>query len=274
MRGKNTVAVAVRKPDGEVIVHKKALQSAAQRWPFLQWPIFRGMLALYESLTLGMSALTYSANLALEDDGEELTAREMAISVLISLVLGVGFFIVLPTVLINFLKPQGATGIRAIYYNLLEGAVRLTIFMLYLLGVGLLQDVRRFFQYHGAEHKVIHAYEDGRALEVEVIRRMSPLHPRCGTAFLLYVMVVSILLFSLIGWKNLLIRIVFRLALLPVVTGLAYELIRLGGSSDSTFMKYLLVPGLLLQRFTTREPDDGQIQVAIQALEGVLAEEN
>jgi uncharacterized protein YqhQ len=274
MRGSESVAVAVRKPSGEIVVHKTKVYPAAQRWPFLKFPILRGMLALYQSLTLGISALTYSANQAIEEEGEELTSREMAFSVVIALAAGIGLFIVLPTVVVSFFKPQGIAGPKVLYLNLLEGAVRLGIFFLYLFGISMLQDVRRVFEYHGAEHKVIHAYEAGKPLEIEAICTMSPLHPRCGTAFLLYVMVVSILLFSLIGWRNILLRIFFRLALLPLVAGLAYELIRLGGRARSPLLKLLLAPGLLLQRFTTREPDGSQIEVAVRALEGVLVEEN
>ncbi|HHW55651.1 MAG: DUF1385 domain-containing protein [bacterium] len=273
MRGREIVAIAVRKPNREIVVHKTTICPAARRWPILKLPILRGIAALVESLSIGIGALTYSANQVAEEEEEQLGAGEMALSVVIALVLGAGLFIVLPTVLVRLLAPQAAQGSRVIYLNLLEGAFRIGIFLLYITGISLLKDIQRFFAYHGAEHKVIHAYEAGKPLTMEEILPMSPLHPRCGTAFLLYVMVVSILVFSLLGWQSLPVRILTRLALLPVVAGLAYELIRLGGRVRSPLLDLVLVPGLLLQRLTTREPDVGQIEVAVRALEAVLAEE-
>jgi uncharacterized protein YqhQ len=272
MRGGETVAIAVRKPNREIVVHKTTIYPAARRWPILKLPILRGVVALVESLSIGIGALTYSANQAAEEE-EQLSAREMALSVVIALAVGAGLFIVLPTVLVRLLNPQAAQGTRVIYLNLLEGAIRIGIFLLYIIGISLLKDIQRFFAYHGAEHKVIHAYEAGKPLTTEEILPMSPLHPRCGTAFLLYVMVVSILVFSLLGWQSLAVRVLSRLALLPVVAGLAYELIRLGGRVKSPLLRLVLGPGLLLQRLTTREPDAGQIEVAVRALEAVLAEE-
>lgn len=273
MRGREIVAIAVRKPNREIVVHKTTICPAARRWPILKLPILRGIAALVESLSIGIGALTYSANQVAEEEEEQLGAGEMALSVVIALVLGAGLFIVLPTVLVRLLAPQAAQGSRVIYLNLLEGAFRIGIFLLYITGISLLKDIQRFFAYHGAEHKVIHAYEAGKPLTMEEILPMSSLHPRCGTAFLLYVMVVSILVFSLLGWQSLPVRILTRLALLPVVAGLAYELIRLGGRVRSPLLDLVLVPGLLLQRLTTREPDVGQIEVAVRALEAVLAEE-
>jgi len=273
MRGRETAAVAIRKPNQEIVVHKLAVYPAAKRWPILRLPILRGMLSLIESLAIGLSALTYSANQVAEEEGEKLTGKEMAFSLALALLVGVGLFIVLPTVLMRLFGYREVEGLGVIYMNLLEGGIRIGIFLLYIIGISLLKDVQRFFQYHGAEHKVIHAYEAGKPLKAEEILSMSPLHPRCGTAFLLYVMVVSILVFSFLGWQNMLTRIITRLALLPLVAGLAYELIRFGGSMKSPLLGILLAPGLLLQRLTTREPDSLQVEVAVKALEMVLAEE-
>ena len=273
MRGKETAAVAVRKPNQEIVVHKLNVYPAAKRWPALKLPILRGMVALVESLTIGMGALTYSANQAVEEGEEKLNAKEMALSMVIALVVVVGLFIVLPTVLVRLLRFKEVEGIQIVYMNLLEGGIRIGIFLLYIIGISLLEDVQRFFEYHGAEHKVIHAFEAGKPLETDQILAMSSLHPRCGTAFLLYVMVVSILVFSFLGWQNIFMRILSRLAFLPLVAGLAYELIRWGGSIKSPLLGLLLAPGLFLQRLTTRDPDPKQIEVAVRALKEVLAEE-
>lgn len=273
MRGKEMAAVAVRKPNREIVVHRLSVYPVAKRWPILKLPILRGMVALIESLIIGMGALTYSANQAVEEEEEKLSTREMALSMLIALGVGVGLFIVLPTILVRLLHFRKVEGLGIVYMNLLEGGIRIGIFILYIIGISLLKDVQRFFEYHGAEHKVIHAFEADKPLEIEEILSMSPLHPRCGTAFLLYVMVISILVFSFLGWQSIFMRIISRLALLPLVAGLAYELIRWGGSMDSPLLGLFLAPGLFLQRLTTREPDPGQIEVAVRALERVLAEE-
>lgn len=272
MRGQRTVSVAVRRPEGDIVVQTSPIYPATRRWPMLKWPLLRGMLALVESLSLGISALTYSANQAAEE-GEELSSRDLALSLGLALVAGVGLFIVLPTVLVRFLAGAGLEGASVLQLNLVEGLIRLGVFFAYVASIALMGDVRRFFQYHGAEHKVIHTYEADNPLDIATIQHMSPLHPRCGTAFLLYVMVVSILLFSLVGWPSLLLRVVSRLVLLPVVAGLAYELIRASGQCDSPVVRILGWPGLWLQKLTTREPDDQQLEVALEALQGVLAEE-
>lgn len=268
MRGRRWVATAVRREDGEIVVQVKETWAPGRRLPFLRWPLVRGAVALIESLVVGLDALTFSANQFGGED-EKLSPRDLALTVATALGLGIALFILLPTVLMRWL----AGGKNPLVLNLGEGLLRLAIFLLYILTITRLKDIRRIFEYHGAEHKVVHAYEQGRPLTVEAARPFSTLHPRCGTSFLLYVMVVSIVLFSFLGWPALWLRIISRLLLLPAVAGLSYEFLRLAGRSNSLVVRFLSWPGLLLQRLTTREPDAGQIEVALRALEEVVKRE-
>ncbi len=216
-----------------------------------------------------MKALSWSAQAAGEE-GEELTAREMALTMAFSICLAVILFIVLPTYATRFLSGLIAT---PFWLNLAEGVLRLAIFLLYVSAISLMKDIQRVFQYHGAEHKTIHAYEAGVELTVENVRSFSTLHPRCGTNFLLIVMFISIFVFAFLGWPGLWLRIASRIVLMPLVAGLSYEVIRyLGNHSQQPLVSVLAMPGLLLQKLTTREPSDDQLEVAIKALEAVLPE--
>jgi uncharacterized protein YqhQ len=221
------------------------------------------MIALVETLAIGINALLYSANQAAPED-EQLTRRELTITTVLGIALALGLFMVLPTLVVGFLRARVGGVVQA---NLVEGALRLGLFLGYLLLISRMKDIQRVLQYHGAEHKVINALEAGEDLTVENARRHTVLHRRCGTTFLLYVMVVSILLFSFVGWPSALVRVVARLALMPMVAGVAYEIIRLTATVDRPWLNWLIMPGLLLQRLTTREPDDAQLEVAIAALQ-------
>lgn len=288
MRGPREIAVAVRKPDGEIEIDKKPIASVIQKHKWLKLPIIRGVVSFIESLVIGTKALMYSASfydLEEEEDKKkkeamseeerlrlekkESRAMNFAIysSVVVALVFGIGIFMLLPTFLVGFVKQHIPSGVLA---TLLEGVVRIAIFLAYIALVSHMKDIRRVFEYHGAEHKTIFCYENGEELTVENARKFSRLHPRCGTSFLLIVMVVSIILFSFISWNNPWMRILLRLALLPVVAGLSYEVIKLAGRSTGRIMKIVSAPGMWLQKLTTREPDDSQLEVAIASLKSVL----
>lgn len=270
MRDKGQVCVAVRKPDENISLNMEEVNSLTSRVPLLKAPIFRGIVAFVESLVLGIKTLSFSANEALEEEEEELTNFQLFLTILFALTFGIGLFFFLPTFLMDFLGRSMET---PFYINLGEGVLRVGIFLLYVVAISQIRDVERVFEYHGAEHKVIHCYEANEELTPQNAKNYSPLHPRCGTSFLLIVMVVSIILFSFFGWPNLLFRFGIRLLILPIVAGVSYEIIRLAGRKDNFFTRLVSYPGLMLQRFTTREPDESQLEVAIRALRALEKEE-
>lgn len=265
MRGPETVATAVREPSGEISVKTEPVSSITKRYPILKKPMIRGVVALAESLILGLRSLSYSAQKAGEE-GEELSNREIMLTMAFSLVLAIVLFVIIPTAAAKYIHSAITD---PMWLNLAEGGLRMAIFLLYVFGISRMKDIQRVFQYHGAEHKTIHAYESGVALTVENVQSYSTLHPRCGTAFLLIVMVVSIIMFAFLGWPDLWLRIVSRIILLPVVAGISYEIIRFAGRSQNQLVQIAILPGLWLQKITTRQPDDDQVEVAIRALEAV-----
>lgn len=268
MRGRKQLAIAVRQPDGGVAVEVRPNWRLINYLPFMRLPFLRGTAAFIEAMVVGVDAILFSANASQPDD-VQLGKWEAIAATALGLGLGVVLFMLLPTFVVHLLNPLG---LAPILLNLVEGLLRMTIFLSYMLAVSLMPDMRRFFQYHGAEHKAIHTFEAGEALEVANLRNKRAEHPRCGTAFLLLVMLVSIITFSFFGWPNLVVRLVTRLALLPVVAGVAYELSRLAARSadGGGVLGWIMIPALLLQRATTREPDDDQMEVAIAALQGLL----
>jgi len=266
MRSPEGLAIAVRRTDQSISITKRPLATAAKRSRLFKLPILRGAVALVETLTIGIDALMYSVNEA-GDEEVQLSKSALGLTVFLGIALAVGLFFLLPTVLARFI---GANLLHPVLANLAEGALRLLIFIVYIAVIARMPDLARFFQYHGAEHKAIACYERGEELSVVNVKKYSTLHLRCGTSFLLVVMVVSILFFSLFGWPNIYVRLLLRIALLPLVAGLAYEVIKLGASSDSAFWRIPMWPGLMLQRLTTKEPDEGQVEVAIAALKAAL----
>lgn len=267
MRGPDSRAIAVRRPDQTIVVDQKPVGSLTKRIPYLKWPLVRGVVVLIESLVLGVESLTYSANQATGED-EQLTTKEIVFTIGAALALAVLLFALLPVALAHFLQ-QIAPG--SMVQNLIEGAFRIAIFLAYVVAIGRLEDIKRVFQYHGAEHKVINAYEAGDELSVGQVQRHSTSHPRCGTSFILIVLVISILLFSLLGEQVLWWRILSRVLLLPVVAGISYELVKLSGKYASVpWCRVLIAPGLWLQKLTTSPPDDSQVEVAITAFGAVL----
>jgi uncharacterized protein YqhQ len=258
----------VREPSGEILVKKEPLTSITDRYPILKKPMLRGVVALAESLVYGLKSLSFSAQ-ASGDEGEELTNKEIVLTMMFSLGLAILLFVIIPTYAAKYIH-SAITDARLL--NLLEGMLRLVIFLVYIVAISMMKDIQRVFQYHGAEHKTIHAYEAGVPLDPEHVQKFSTLHPRCGTNFLLIVMVVSIIMFAFLGWPELWIRIVSRIILLPLVAGIAYEIIRFAGRSEQKWVACAITPGLWLQKLTTREPSDDQIEVAIRALEAVRPE--
>lgn len=269
MRGPAYIATAVRTPSGEITIKKDPVHSLGEKYPILKKPFIRGTIALGESLVYGMKSLSYSAQAAGEEE-EQLTTKQMAVTMTFSAVLAIVFFLIIPTYGAKFIPGVAESTVRL---NIVEGILRLAIFLLYIWGISLTSDIRRVFEYHGAEHKTIWTYEAGEALTVENVKKHSRLHPRCGTNFLLIVMVVSIFVFAFLGWPNLIERIISRIILMPVVAGISYELIRLAGRTENKVIQTLVKPGLWLQYLTTREPHADQIEVAIKALEAAKPEE-
>lgn len=272
MRGPKNSAVAVRKPDGTIVLEMEELKNISERFPFLKWPLIRGTFVLIDSMVLGIRMLNMSANMSMDEDEEELTATEIFFTGLLAFVLAIVLFVVLPTAIVHFTS-QFLGGV--VLQNIVEGIIRITFFLLYVYFISKMEEIDRVFMYHGAEHKSISAYEAGEDLTVENARKFSTLHPRCGTSFLLIVMVISIFVFAMLGEGDLFYRVWSRLAVLPIVAGLGYEFIKLSGKYyGRKWANFLIAPGLLLQKLTTREPDDSQLEVAITALKAVLVNED
>ncbi|MCT8975792.1 DUF1385 domain-containing protein [Clostridium sp. CX1] len=279
MRGVSGIATAVRKPDGEIVIDKKESIPYTKRNKLLGFPIIRGFVSLLESMIIGINTLNYSATF-FEDEEErepskfdkwfEKVFKDNSEDVLIGITLFISFavaallFFILPTFAANIFKKVGIQD--TIQLNVIEGVIRVMIFLLYIYMIGKMEDINRVFQYHGAEHKAIFCYENGAELTPENAQKFTRFHPRCGTNFLFLVMIVSIVLFSLTGWNTLIERILYRVILLPVVSGVTYEIIKWMGNSDSIISKVTSYPGLTLQKLTTREPDYEQLEVAIAAL--------
>lgn len=267
MRGPKSTAIAVRKDNGEIVLKKDENHSISERYKFLKLPILRGVVSLIEMMIIGIQTLSYSATMAGYEEEETLTTKDIAIALASAVVFAVVLFIILPTAAVKFISANIKT---PFLLSLAEGFLRIAIFVAYVAVISLMKDIRRVFEYHGAEHKVVHCYEHGEDLTPENAKKYSTVHPRCGTSFIMIVMIVSILLFSILGWPGIIARIVSRILLLPVVAGISYELIQLAGRSSSPFLKILNTPGMWLQKLTTREPDESQLEVAIAALKAVI----
>jgi uncharacterized protein YqhQ len=272
MKGRKAWTVAVRGPKGDIHLKKEALSDLPK---ILKLPVLRGFFALFHAMFIGIKAIEFSANKAYEEEeGKPLNAFAMGATIGFSLLLGIGLFILFPlyaTKLIGLLFASVSTS--SVLFNLVDGIIRVAVFLAYIITIGMWKDMRRIFEYHGAEHKVIHAYENGKDLTVKNIKEHSPLHPRCGTSFLLIVMVISIFTFSFIPQEwSFTYKFLSRLVLIPLIAGVSYEFLRLSAKmKHNALMHMLILPGLMLQRLTTREPDDAQIEVAVKALKEVLA---
>ena len=285
MKGPKEMAIAVRKPDNEIIIEKKAV-SAALKNKFLKLPIIRGCVGFFDSMVTGVKSLMFSAQF-FDLEGEETESKfdqwlerkfgdkikdiVIYVSVVLSLILSIGLFFMLPNFITELIAKLTGISVDGTPRTLIEGAVRMLIFLGYILLVSQMKDIKRVFMYHGAEHKTISTYEHGLELTVENVRKGCRLHPRCGTSFLIFVMIISVIVFMVIpggiSWWQ---RALFKILLLPVVAGLSYEVIKFAGRHENWFTKLISQPGMWLQHITTREPDDAQIEVAIESLKAVM----
>jgi uncharacterized protein YqhQ len=271
MRSPWKISIAVRKPNGTIMTDIKEKPILSKTNKFFALPIIRGVVNMVDSLIIGLKALSLSATLAMDEEEEKLSAFDLSIAMLLAFGLFVGLFIALPTFLTSRIDHYIHS---TILYNIIEGLIRVSIFLLYLYIISRMKDIKRIFEYHGAEHKTIFAFENGQELTLENIRKYTTHHPRCGTNWLMIVMIISIFIFSFLGRPGIITRIINRIALIPIVAGLAYEAIRLLSKyQDRGLANILALPGLLLQRITTQEPDDSQLEVAVAALKGSLKEE-
>lgn len=266
MRGPELTATAVRTPEGKIEISSRPVNSISDRYPILKKPLLRGCVSLIESLVIGIRSLGYSAQMAGEEE-EQLSDRELAGTIAFAFVLAAVLFIAIPT---GAAKLFHSITEDPVFLNLMEGLLRLFIFIAYIAGISRMKDIQRVFQYHGAEHKTIACFEAGEALTVENAMKHTRFHKRCGTSFLLIVMLVSIFVFAFLGWPSLIERIVSRIVLLPVVAGISYEIIRFSANSDNCLLGWAVKPGLWLQRLTTREPEPDMLEVAIESAKAVL----
>jgi len=265
MRGRQTMVTAVRRADGELAIDVQPL-STLYSGRLRRTPFTRGIIVLIESLVLGIKSLFYSANATLEEEGEKLSGGMVWITMVVALGLAVALFFIVPLLLTRLLHINSS-----LLFNLVDGLIRVAIFITYLKLMALLPDIKRVFAFHGAEHKVVNAYEAGVPLEVEAIRSYSKAHMRCGTSFVFAVVVISIIVFALVGLHSNWLMVPSRILLIPVIAALGYEVIYFGGRHASNrFVRIILAPGLWLQALTTREPDDSQLEVAIVALKKVM----
>jgi uncharacterized protein YqhQ len=269
MRGRDAIAVAFRHPDGRIVWASEPLTSGPHGWRLAKAPLVRGLIVLYETLVVGTRWLIRSASLQASGEGLELGKGSVALMLLITLVLGVGLFFLLPL----FVASVAAANVEAGWVqHLIEGLVRVGIFLGYLVVVSRTSDIRRVFEYHGAEHKTIHALEHGDPLTIDAVQRYPTAHPRCGTEFLVVVIILSILMFSLVGRQDAVVMVGSRIVLIPVIAALGYELLRLGARYRANpIVKALMAPGILVQMITTKQPADDQVEVAIVSMEQALA---
>lgn len=283
MKAPERLCVAVRKPDGGILVKNDPFRGLAKRLPFLGWPFLRGPIVLGETLVLGMKALSFSAQQALDEEDEDLSPWAMAATMLFAVAVGIGLFVAAPHLMALWLGTIWPTGFdeTSFLFHLIDGVIKVALFLAYIWLISLMPDIRRVFEYHGAEHKAIYCYESGGELSVDSARGYPRLHPRCGTAFILVVLVISIFIFAGIfpllprfaeaAWLNQALQIVLKVFLMLPIAGISYEIIRRAGEHNGKgFWGVLLWPGLQLQRMTTREPDDQQIEIALCALQAAI----
>lgn len=268
IRGQKLMVTAVRRPNGEIVTRPQPLSSLYTGWA-RKTPLIRGIIVLLESVILGIQTLNYSASIALEEEEEKVSNGLIWLMVFIGLGLSIAIFFLAPLFITRLFNIQSS-----ILFNLVDGLIRLVIFIAYLRLTGLMPDIRRVFAYHGAEHMAVNAYEDGVPLEVESVKKYSTAHPRCGTSFLFIVMVIAIIAFALVGKPVLWLMVLSRVLLLPVIAAVAYEVTSLAGRhTHSPLVRIILAPGLWLQSLTTRKPDDRMLEVSVTALKKVLEQE-
>jgi len=263
IRGRKAAVTVVRRPGGGLAMYIKSL-AAIYTGRMRRTPLIRGIIVLIEAMVLGIKSLLYSANVSLEEEEEEISGKTVWLMITLALVLAVVLFLIVPLFLARLINPYISS---SLVFHLIEGLIRLVIFVAYLKLVGLVPDIKRVFTYHGAEHKVVNAYEAGVPMEAEAIRKYSTAHVRCGTSFLFVVLIIAIVVFALVGRPSLWLMVLSRILLIPVIAALGYEFILFGANhSKNILVRAVLAPGLWLQKLTTKEPDDSQIEVALSAL--------
>ena len=273
MRGSRAVAVAVRNPQGEIVTHVEPVNQMLYNGPISRIPFLRGLTTLWDALVLGMRGLMFWADVALEEEEEEISFSGPIAwgTMALSFAFGIGLFFVLPSLAVSLIDRWIGS---SLFSNLIEGLIRLLLFVGYVWAIGLMPDIKRVFAYHGAEHKTINAYEAGAELTPSSVQRFTTMHPRCGTAFLLSVMVISVLLFSLFGRPALWLRVLSRILLIPVVAGISYEYLRFSARHiEKPWMRALVTPNLALQKLTTREPELDMLEVAISSFNHMMSAE-
>ncbi|MCX7774282.1 MAG: DUF1385 domain-containing protein [Clostridia bacterium] len=286
MRGQDRMAISIRKASGEIYTETKPYVAISKRHKFLGLPFIRGAVSMLESMIVGVKVLMDSAeHVDLYEDekeskfdlwmqkklGPNYFTYMLYGSVVIALVFGIGLFMLLPNLIADFFSFNKKTASGAFYANIIEGAIRVVLFVGYVFLVSKNKEIKRVFQYHGAEHKTLYAYENMEELTVENVRKHTTLHPRCGTTFIFIVILISIIVFAFAGWHSKIVNMLIRLALLPVIAGVSYELFKLAAKSNSKIVRIASMPGLMLQKITTQEPDDSMLEVAIASLKAVLA---
>ncbi len=274
MRSLTGYSVAVRQPNGNVAIKKDKLVSITKKYPILKTPVIRGSVVLIQSLILGIRALNYSASVVSEtEEGQkEMSSAAVAGSMIMALLLGIGIFILAPLGITNLIRHYLMPAMSNFAYNVIDGVIRAIFFFVYIVSISFMNEIRRVFQYHGAEHKTVYTFEANEDLTVENARKKSTLHPRCGTSFLMFVLVISIIVFSLVpSTMPFVVKFLARVILIPLIAGLAYEIIRFSARHlTNPFCRTLIQPGLWLQKITTKEPDDSQLEIAITALREAL----
>ena len=268
MRGQHSMAVAVRDPNGEIVTHTETLESWIHSSRITKWPFVRGLVMLWDTMALGIRTLMFSADVALGEEDVEFSGPIAWATIIVSFAIGIGIFFLLPSVLAKLVERWVSSPLLS---SLIEGLIRISLFIAYIGLIGLVPDIRRVFAYHGAEHKTINALEAGQPLTSESVRRYTTVHTRCGTSFLLIVLVLSILLFAPFHFDQWGLRLLSRIILIPVVAGLAYEYLKFSANhQDNSIVRAVTKPGLMLQKLTTREPDDDMLDVAIASLETTM----
>ncbi|MBD3259633.1 DUF1385 domain-containing protein [Candidatus Woesearchaeota archaeon] len=266
MKNDNKLAIAVRKPSNKITVKKIKLESAIYKSKILNSFMIRGIFVLIDTMIMGITALSYSANEAIDKKEEKLGKGAMALTIGTAVLLAVGLFVVLPLFLTRLVTES-----HGFMFNFVDGVIRIGVFLVYIGGISIMKDVKRLFQYHGAEHKSVFCYESGKKLNVKNAKKFSCLHPRCGTTFIIIVLVISILLFSVVSSPGWIAKLLIRLAFIPLIAAISYEFIRWGAKHyENPLVKLLIAPGLAMQMLTTREPDDKQLEVAIKSLKACL----
>jgi uncharacterized protein YqhQ len=275
MRGRSAIGVALRHPDGSIVSTSEPLNSVLHRSRFARAPFFRGLVVLYETLIVGTRWLMRAGSVQAQGEGQEMGRGTIALTLLMTLAMAIGLFVLLPLFLAGAATQAAIAGGNVLIAHLLEGLIRVFIFVGYLLIISRSSEIRRVFQYHGAEHMTIHALENEDPLDVEHVRKYPTAHQRCGTEFLVIFIILSILMFSLLAGQNVVVSIAGRILLVPVIASIAYELLRFGAKHRHRWwIRWLYLPGIWLQAITTKQPDDGMIEVAIASMQEALAANN